>query len=601
MTKHKKSHKNDHSSQTEKPVLDNRGRYYVAVALVLIAVGLFTLASKKPQEGSLNSAGKTTAANSVNTVGMPGGYTSKNLKKINPRIVHLKLKSQYNIMLVSGQFSGEPAAEVAKLNALLGDKVKTEKLGHHTPNNTLADKVQASVDSYYKLRYSQDVNVDSVIEQLKSLEVVEAAYGEPAPAPAPTASFVDQQNYLLPAPTGIGSTKSMSYPGGSGGNSKIIDIEYSWNTTHEDLTKAAIGLVPNGTPVDPFNDNNHGTAVLGEMVSDNNTYGVTGAASGASLKLINVNNAERGYDPVGAITAAAGIASPGDVVLIEQQTWGPTPDTYDYVPIEWIPAVYDAIKALTSSGVTVVEPAGNGAQNLDDTTYYGTSFPAGKADSGAIIVGAGQNCSGTQLLGRLSFSDYGKRVNLQGPGECVTSTGYGTLYNASGVNAYYTSSFNGTSSASPVVAAAAADLSSAYKSKNGTYMSPAQIRAGLIQYGTAQNFNSGTLSGQIGPLPDVYKSISALYPSDTIAPTTPLNFKGSLVSGSPYLSWSASTDNVGVTGYIIYRNGVNYATTTVLNYTDKNTVRKTSYKYQVAARDAAGNVSPLSTTLTLKR
>jgi hypothetical protein len=44
---------------------------------------------------------------------------------------------------------------------------------------------------------------------------------------------------------------------------------------------------------------------------------------------------------------------------------------------------------------------------------YGKRFPMGKKDSGAIIVGAGEGCAGsTNLRSRLSFSNYGKRVNV---------------------------------------------------------------------------------------------------------------------------------------------------------------------------------------------
>ena len=55
---------------------------------------------------------------------------------------------------------------------------------------------------------------------------------------------------------------------------------------------------------------------------------------------------------------------------------------------EWVPAIYDAIVTATSAGIVVVEAAGNGRENLDGAAY-GATFPAGRPDSGAIIVGAG--------------------------------------------------------------------------------------------------------------------------------------------------------------------------------------------------------------------
>jgi serine protease len=46
-------------------------------------------------------------------------------------------------------------------------------------------------------------------------------------------------------------------------------------------------LIANKTPVDPFNDNDHGTAVLGELVADNNGFGVTGIVYSAALGMVN--------------------------------------------------------------------------------------------------------------------------------------------------------------------------------------------------------------------------------------------------------------------------------------------------------------------------
>src|SRR5439155_747195 len=62
---------------------------------------------------------------------------------------------------------------------------------------------------------------------------------------------------------------------------------------------------------------------------------------------------------------------------------------------------------------------------------------------------------------------------------------------------------------------------------------------------------------------------------------------------------SASTDNVGVTGYIVRRNGVQIATPAATSYTDTGLSAATTYSYAVAARDAAGNMSPDSTSVSV--
>src|SRR5260221_13120331 len=60
------------------------------------------------------------------------------------------------------------------------------------------------------------------------------------------------------------------------------------------------------------------------------------------------------------------------------------------------------------------------------------------------------------------------------------------------------------------------------------------------------------------------------------------------------LSWIASTDNVGVTGYIVKRNGTPVGTPTSTSFADTSLLPGFTYSYTVAARDAAGNVSPES-------
>jgi cellulose 1,4-beta-cellobiosidase len=87
------------------------------------------------------------------------------------------------------------------------------------------------------------------------------------------------------------------------------------------------------------------------------------------------------------------------------------------------------------------------------------------------------------------------------------------------------------------------------------------------------------------------------------APSTP-SLSVVLSSGKPRLTWSASTDNVGVAGYIVYRSttggtGSEIARTSLLTWTDTSAVAKKTYTYNVRAYDAAGNLSARSTRVTI--
>jgi chitodextrinase len=82
---------------------------------------------------------------------------------------------------------------------------------------------------------------------------------------------------------------------------------------------------------------------------------------------------------------------------------------------------------------------------------------------------------------------------------------------------------------------------------------------------------------------------------DTTPPTVPTGLTAAAISSTQInLSWTASTDNVGVTGYRIYRNGGQITTTSGTSYQDAGRSPSTTYTYRVAAYDAAGNLSAQS-------
>ncbi|MCZ4094986.1 MULTISPECIES: discoidin domain-containing protein [Streptomyces] len=86
---------------------------------------------------------------------------------------------------------------------------------------------------------------------------------------------------------------------------------------------------------------------------------------------------------------------------------------------------------------------------------------------------------------------------------------------------------------------------------------------------------------------------------DTTAPTAPGNPRVTgTTATSVSLAWDASTDDVGVTGYQVTRDGAVVATATGTTYTDTGRTQGTAYTYTVNAVDAAGNVSAASAPVT---
>ncbi|HSE97290.1 MAG TPA: S8 family serine peptidase [Blastocatellia bacterium] len=341
------------------------------------------------------------------------------------------------------------------------------------------------------------------------------------------------QGYLDPAPDGMDVRYAWTLPGGRGENVRIVDIEFNWNLNHNDLTPALSDafLIVRGRDDLPEMNVNHGTAVLGQLIAAPDDIGVTGIAHRAKIGLINPVNDGTTPRVADAINRALQHLEPGDVILLEQQSaLGPRFNVTNgrgLLPIEFEPEVFTAIKSATQRGIIVIEPAGNGFENLDDPIYDG-AFNRTKRDSGAIVVGAGLPPQGIYGGGpdrvRVEESNYGSRVDLQGWGRFVTTCGYGDLRREQGENNWYTTLFGGTSSASAMVAGAAAVLQSIVKERGLPPLTPARMRQLLASTGTLQ---TGNRNQNIGPRPNLRAAIEALDSDDPTLPPiiTRLSYK----------------------------------------------------------------------------
>jgi serine protease len=359
------------------------------------------------------------------------------------------------------------------------------------------------LNSYFEVRVDP-IDSEKLLGALKQLGSVQTAYRAALPQPAPvdilppTPDAEAFQIYLDPAPAGIDARDAWTRPGGRGEGILIVDIEYNWRDTHEDLESALSRqecFTPFSTEIE------HGTAVIGELIGGDNAYGITGIANQADVGLVTHWPASMTYSVARAVQCATGLLGPGDVMLIEAQTVGPNST---FVPPEWDQAEYDAITNATAAGIIVVETAGNGNENLDDSAFGG-AFDRAVRDSGALIVGAGANLyypPDQPDLSRLDFSTYGSRVDLHGWGDDVLTTGYGDAFDGGGdPNQFYTDLFNGTSSAAPMIAGAAAILQGVQIACGGDPLPPAIVREILVQTGSPQV--AGPFPGNIGPRPDL--------------------------------------------------------------------------------------------------
>lgn len=315
---------------------------------------------------------------------------------------------------------------------------------------------------------------------------------------AVTPDFESKQFYLDNAPNGVEARHAWAMQNGAGQGVRIIDIEVGWNIRHEDFNPPWF-VAPNSDI-----DEDHGTAVWGEIAAKRDGKGMTGIANQAQF---GVSIAQWPSDQFWetqvprALDLAQAQLGPGDVIIIELH--GPGPDGGKYMAVEYYQAIFDVVKMATDKGIIVVAAAGNGGSNLDHPSYKG-AFDVNVRDSGAIIVGAGGSPQGGRHLERLYFSCYGNRIDAFAYGEDVPTTGYGDLQN--NTNATYTSSFSGTSSATPIVTGVSAVISGLAKFK-GKNLTSKEVRAALRSTGTVQK---GNLGERIGALPNLIQLTESL-------------------------------------------------------------------------------------------
>lgn len=303
------------------------------------------------------------------------------------------------------------------------------------------------------------------------------------------------QKYLQPAPYGIDAEYSWTKPGGDGQDITFVDMENGWLLDHEDLVDKNIQLVPGS--VNLLHQAGHGTSVLGIVVASDNNIGVVGTSPKANAMVTSTTRSDGSGNMADSILQAVKVMKPGDVLLLEMQVGS----KLGLAPIEYDIEKFNAIKHATDKGIIVIEAGSNGSVDLDKLTDVNGKHTLNRnspdfKDSGAIMVGA---ASSSLPHKRLYFSNYGSRIDTYAWGENVATT------SLSG----YTSHFNGTSSASPIIAGAAVNLQGIAKKVLGRPLTPKEMR-NLLSDPTTATLSANPENDRIGVMPNLKAIINKL-------------------------------------------------------------------------------------------
>lgn len=398
--------------------------------------------------------------------------------------------------------------------------------------------------TYFAIVGMQLTDAPGVAEEISKWSRVESAYVDP-PCTNPFAES-DYTTALINGHMSSGSEVYLDpinvhvawqYPGGAGEGQHLVDLEFGWQFCHRDLQHH---FNITGSPIlDGINRSgyrSHGTRVLGiicghppqsviesgqpccigitpNLASVKVVSYATGAAAAAEACVGAPTSGSIGRNDAMMRAVSHLQAQGGGVLLLEAEVGGAADEILGSWakrnhPIEIIPADLEMILMARDVGIVVVEAAGNAGADLDqyedesgrhslrqiivDPLDSGRMIPNPDfQDSGAIMVGASK-----QNLEHKSNSNYGSRVDCFAWGEGVFSTN---------LNGTFTSSFNGTSSASAIIAGVALSVMGLIAGNSPAAATPQQIRA-LLRDETYGRL-SYPRSRPIGSMPDLAKIV----------------------------------------------------------------------------------------------
>ena len=324
---------------------------------------------------------------------------------------------------------------------------------------------------------------------------------------------------------------------------------------------ATFSVSASGTAPLSYQWSKNGTAIGGATSSSYTTPAETTSDSGALFSVVVSNSAGNVTSNNATLTVNPSPVAPTITSQPASQTItaGQTAK-FSVVANGTAPLSYQwskngtAISGATSSSYTT--PAETTSDNGAQFTVV-VSNSAGSATSNAAIL----TVNGTPTITNLSPTS-----GPVGTAVTITGTNFGSTQGTSTVK------FNGTTA-------------------TATSWGPISIVAPVPSGATSGNVVV-TVAGIAS------NGVSFTIP-DTTPPSIPTGLTATALSSSQIsVTWIASTDNVGVTGYKIFRNGTQVGTSPTPTYVDGGLAASTSYSYTVSAYDAAGNNSAQSSPAT---
>lgn len=216
-----------------------------------------------------------------------------------------------------------------------------------------------------------------------------------------------------------------------------------------------------------------------------------------------------------------------------------------------------------------------------------------------VVLGGINNTSGASSSGYADYTSQSTSLTKGGSSTItITPTWSGTAYNEGyAVFIDYNNDGDFTDNGETVWTKTASKT----KPVSGSFTVPTSAITGATRMRVVMQYNavpSACGAYNYGETEDYTVNITGSN-ADTTAPTAPTNVSASAITQTTAtLSWSASTDNVGVTEYEIFSNGTSIGTVTATSANITGLTANTPYSYTVKAKDAAANISNSSNSVS---
>ncbi|MEO5789228.1 fibronectin type III domain-containing protein [Gelidibacter sp.] len=294
--------------------------------------------------------------------------------------------------------------------------------------------------------------------------------------------------------------------------------------------------------------------------------------AGNTILIDNVSILPTGVSDTQAPTAPSNLTASGTTTTTTNLSWTASTDNVGVTG-------YSILQNGTSIGTTTGATTFNVTGLTQGTSY---SFTITARDAAGNVSQVSNTANVTTLLAGDTQAPTAPS-NLTASGTTTTTTNLSWTASTDNVGVTgYTILRNGTSI--------------------GTTTGATSFNVTGLTQGTSYAFTvtARDAAGNVSQVSNI-ANVTTLLGGDTQAPTAPSNLTASgTTNTTTNLSWTTSTDNVGVTGYTILRNGTSVGTTTgATNFNVTGLTQGTAYSFTVTARDAAGNVSPSSNTVNV--